>query len=182
MDRDAENQDDCPERDDRKAVETLTFKLIVLGNAIGSDFTARVGRHHDISLSQWRCLIWLAAHPGASGRDTAAGTAMDPMNVSRNLRALETKKLVDRSVDATDAKRWRWQLTSKGRRVYDEIIATAESRDRSLVGLFDKAELGALLDAIDRMKTALTRPRATEQVLSGRGAETSNETPPSDEA
>lgn len=137
------------------AVDTLTFRLIVLGNKIASTFHAEYGRQHGIILSEWRCIIWLAARPGSSGQETSQGTAMDRMSVSRNLRSLEKKGKVQRRADENDAKRWLWTLTPAGRAVYDAIMPHAEKRDRQITSAFNAAELKAFSRAISKATQAL---------------------------
>ena len=137
------------------AVDTLTFRLIVLGNKIASNFAAEYGREHGIILSEWRCIIWLAARPGSSGQETALGTAMDQMNVSRNLRSLETKAMAERRVDENDAKRWLWTLTPAGRADYDAIMPHARKRDRQITCALDAEELKSFSRAISKAMRAL---------------------------
>ncbi|WP_419908281.1 MarR family winged helix-turn-helix transcriptional regulator [Hoeflea sp.] len=137
------------------AVDTLTFRLIVLGNKIASSFNADFGRKHGIILSEWRCIIWLAARPGSSGQETSHGTAMDRMSVSRSLRSLEQKNMVKRRTDENDAKRWLWTLTPAGRAVYDAIMPHAEKRDRLITGAFNAAELKSFSRAISKAMKAL---------------------------
>lgn len=118
-------------RDDR-AIRSMTFQLIVLMNLITRPFNAEHGARHGIALSEWRCVMWLAACPGASGQDTADGIGMDRMSVSRNLRSLEQKGMAHRTGDPRDRKRWNWRLSDKGWAVYDQIWPSAKERDAVL--------------------------------------------------
>lgn len=131
--------------------------MILLGNKIASNFPASVGRAHGIILSEWRCIIWLASNPGTSGQDTAQGTAMDRMSVSRNLRSLEKKKLALREQGSMDAKKWQWHLTPAGRAVYDAIMPEAVKRDRQITGAFSADELAAFQSAITSAINALDK-------------------------
>ncbi len=128
------------ERRDTRAIETLTFRLIVLLNLITKPFNASHGAQHDISLSEWRCIMWLAAHPGSSGQATANGIGLDRMSVSRNLRSLETKGRVSRVADKKDRKRWQWRLTKSGWAIYDAIVPGAILRDQTFTGALNRDE------------------------------------------
>ena len=119
-------------RTDDRAIGSLTFQLIVLMNVITKPFNMVHGARHGIALSEWRCVMWLAANPGASGQDTADGIGMDRMSVSRNLRSLERKKMVVRHEDQKDRKRWNWRLSAAGWAVYDDILPSAMERDALL--------------------------------------------------
>lgn len=128
------------DRTDDRAIESLTFQLIVLMNLITKPFNTVHGARHGISLSEWRCVMWLAAHPGASGQNTADGIGMDRMSVSRNLRSLERKGMVVRTENEQDRKRWNWRLTASGWTVYEGILPSAMERDALLGKDLDPSE------------------------------------------
>ena len=130
----ATNPVHAEDRRDVRAIQSLTFQLIVLMNLITKPFNTVHGARHGVSLSEWRCVMWLAAHPGASGQDTADGIGMDRMSVSRNLRSLESKDMVGRRENEKDRKRWDWRLTPAGWSVYDQIVPSAIERDALLSG------------------------------------------------
>lgn len=133
------------DRVDTQAVDSLAFKLIVLMNLIVKPFQNIHGNEHDISLVEWRCLMWLAARPGSSGAETAMGVGMDRMNVSRSLRSLRDKSYTKRRHDDEDRKKWQWRLTDSGWKVYDRILTSAIQRDEILVQSLDKSEHAAVL-------------------------------------
>jgi len=128
------------ERQDTRAIQTLTFRLIVLLNLITKPFNASHGAQHAISLSQWRCIMWLAAFPGSSGQATATGIGLDRMGVSRSLRSLEAKGHVSRVADKKDRKRWQWRLTEGGWAIYDAIVPGAIMRDQTFTGALNEDE------------------------------------------
>lgn len=150
---------DDTERTDSAAVSTLTFNLIVLMNLVVKPFNAVFGVENDLSLSEWRCMMWLAAHPGASGQDTANGIGMDRMNVSRSLRSMKSKDYTRRLPGVDDKKKWLWFLTDDGWAVYDRIIASAIDRDHTLVKSLDPAEREIVLRFLE---TATAELRALD--------------------
>ena len=143
-----------PRRDPR-GIGSITFNMIVFMNLLTRPFEASVGKRHGITLSEWRCLIWLAAMPGASGQDTARGTGMDRMSVSRNLRALEAKGAVARETDPEDRKRHRWSLTQAGWRIHDDVLPGALERDTALTGDLGAKRTKALMAALIRAQARL---------------------------
>ncbi|MEO0390538.1 MAG: MarR family winged helix-turn-helix transcriptional regulator [Pseudomonadota bacterium] len=123
---------DALQRQDDRAVSSLTFNLIVLMNTLTRPFDANFGERHNISLSEWRCIMWLASKPGASGQETADGIGMDRMTVSRNLRQLEAKALAAHIPDPNDRKRKLWSLQTAGWAIYDDLLPSALSRDATI--------------------------------------------------
>jgi DNA-binding MarR family transcriptional regulator len=139
------------------ATETLTFRLIVLVNELVRPFNAGEGARLGITLSEWRCILWIAAHPGASGEETADGTAMDRMTVSRSLRRLEAGGLASRTPDPADRKRSQWRLTEAGAAVYAALTPRAFARDALIAEGADPETLRAVAAFVD---TAIARLRA----------------------
>jgi DNA-binding MarR family transcriptional regulator len=129
--------------------ETLTFRLIVLVNELVRPFNAGEGARHGITLSDWRCMLWIEAHPGASGEDTAEGTAMDRMTVSRCLRRLLAADLASRATDPADRKRSQWWLTDKGREVHAALMPRAFARDALIAADMDPETLQAVTGFVD---------------------------------
>ncbi|MFN4099211.1 MAG: MarR family winged helix-turn-helix transcriptional regulator [Pararhodobacter sp.] len=138
------------------ATDSLTFRLIVLVNELTRPFNAGEGARHGITLSEWRCILWIAAHPEASGGDTADGTAMDRMTVSRSLRRLESTGLAARTIDPADRKRSCWRLTEKGMGVYAALTPRAFARDALIAQGIDARTLATVTEFVD---TAIARLR-----------------------
>jgi DNA-binding MarR family transcriptional regulator len=139
------------------ATETLTFRLIVLVNELVRPFAAGEGARFGITLSEWRCMIWIEAHPGASGEETAEGTAMDRMTVSRSLRRLLSAGLARRETDPSDRKRSQWWLTEAGREVHAALMPRAYARDAMIAEGLDPETLARVAEFLD---TAIARLRA----------------------
>jgi len=142
-------------RTDAAAVSTLTFKLIVLMNLVVKPFNSTFGVDNNLSLPEWRCMMWLAAHPDASGQDTANGTGMDRMHVSRSLRSMEAKDYTTRHPGRDDRKKWEWSLTPGGWEVYDRIIASALDRDGVLTQSLDADERALVSRFLDSATATL---------------------------
>ncbi len=143
------------DRQDDRAIRSLTFELIVLMNLITKPFNAVHGARHGVALSEWRCIMWLAAYPGASGQSTADGIGMDRMSVSRNLRSLEQKGLAHRTEDPDDRKRWNWRLSDQGWSVYDQIRPAALERDALLEANLSPANREAVAHFLSSARAVL---------------------------
>ena len=60
----------------------------VFSNLIGQAFYGSLEVRHHLSVHQWRILLTLAHHPGATAVDIIARWALQPMSVSRAIREL----------------------------------------------------------------------------------------------
>ena len=147
----ARNDRGLEERSERAISETLVFRMIVAMNLIMKPFIEVHGKTWDLSLSEWRCILWLAAAPRASGEDVARGTGMDRMTVSRTLRRLERDGRASRSTDPRNRRRSEWRLTKTGWAIYDGIVPSALERDRSITRAMTREERKLLKRSLDRM-------------------------------
>ena len=80
---------------------------------------ARSRARHHLSVQQWRILLTLAHHPGATAVEIIARWALQPMSVSRAIRELEQRGLIIRRIGPNDRRSQELFLTRKGQRVYE---------------------------------------------------------------
>jgi DNA-binding MarR family transcriptional regulator len=67
-------------------------------NLIGRAFYGPLEVRHHLSVHQWRILLTLAHHPGATAVDIIARWALQPMSVSRAIRELAQCGLIVRRI------------------------------------------------------------------------------------
>jgi DNA-binding MarR family transcriptional regulator len=76
-------------------------------------------------------LVWLRAQGPVSQRQLADHAATDPMMTSQVLRALERRKLVERTPHPDDARARALTATAAGRRLANEAVVVVEACDRA---------------------------------------------------
>ena len=143
-------------RSDRRLIDGILFQVLLAANLTAQPFTVVVGRPHRLTLASWRCMIALAAMPGACGEDVVGLTGLDKMSVSRGLRGLLKASRAQRVEDPEGAHRWLWQLTPKGWALYDAILPMAQRRERDAVSGLGAAATKALKTGLQSVVTRLT--------------------------
>ena len=78
--------------------------------------------------------------------------AMDKVSVSRAVRSLEERGLVERENHAADRRSRMLHLTADGRRVYDEIAPVALAQEAALLAEFSDTEIEILAGLLDRLR------------------------------
>lgn len=137
-------------RRDARITGTVSFQLLTAVNRLTRPFHALYGKRFGVGLSEWRCMMALAAAPGASGEDVAETMGMDRMTVSRTLRRLEAGGHALRGPDPAHGRRNRWRLTERGWSVVDAVLPEALERDRTLFGDASPDERAALTRLLSR--------------------------------
>jgi DNA-binding MarR family transcriptional regulator len=116
----------------------------------GSTLTERVGRAllraHDLPLSWFEVMLWLAAQRDPVPVSALGGkTMLSRSQVSRVLDALHARGLVSRTPSAADARSVEIALTDRGRKAFDEANATRRAcLAPAFTEVLDEAELAAL--------------------------------------
>jgi DNA-binding MarR family transcriptional regulator len=135
---------------------SLFFKLVRVVNLTARPFVETLSRTHQLSLNEWRTMVVLASHPGATASDVVLSTGLDKMSVSRAIAALSRHGRLHKRPDAADARRTLLWLSDEGRRVFRTVGTPAKRREAQLFGGIDAAELARFGHTIDRLLAALS--------------------------
>jgi DNA-binding MarR family transcriptional regulator len=103
----------------------LPYRLSVLANTMSVAIATAYAERFGLSIPEWRVMAVLAQEPGLSAAEVATRTAMDKVAVSRAVASLVRARRIERSTQATDRRRSRLQLTTKGQAVYREVVPFA---------------------------------------------------------
>ncbi len=136
----------------------LPYRLSVLANTMSVAIATAYAERFGLSIPEWRVMAVLAQEPGLSAAQVAVRTAMDKVAVSRAVASLARARRVERTLEQSDRRRSRLQLTPKGLAVYREVVPFALAyEDAVLRGLPARArqKLDALLDDLLRRARTL---------------------------
>jgi DNA-binding MarR family transcriptional regulator len=124
-------------------------------------FIADLGQEHDLSMSEFFTLMHLAETPGKRLRmgDVAAATALSLGAVTRVVKLLEAKGLVERRPSATDGRVHEAVLTRAGRRRLDAALpAHLASVRRRIFDKLDGIDVSMCTTALSRMSEEEPQP------------------------
>jgi DNA-binding MarR family transcriptional regulator len=136
---------------------SLFFKLVRVVNLTARPFVETLSLSHKLSLNEWRAMVVLASHPGATASDIAEHTGLDKMSVSRALQGLSKGKRVRKQLDPSDARRTQLWLTTSGQALFESIGVLAAAREAALFKGISAAEQRAMAKTIDRLAAALEK-------------------------
>lgn len=150
--------------------EYLPYRLSLLSNTVSQGIAHRYQQDHDISVTEWRIIVMLGRFPGLTASEVVERTAMDKVAISRAVRTLEEKGLVQRQTDKNDRRRLRLYLTrGRGKRVVESIVPRAAAYETELLNALDageRASLDALLDKLQVSAESLRDRLTSFQSLS----------------
>ncbi len=106
----------------------------------------------NISFEQWLVLRAIAENPGVIQKDVAENLSKEPASISRMLKKLQTKNLVQFKKDVEDKKSNRLYLAPDG---YEFIKQGSRLMDKGFKGFFGnmhEKEMHLLIDIMKRLK------------------------------
>jgi len=108
-----------------------------------------------ISNTELRLLSTLENEESLAMVEIARRALVDQAWVSRSVRALESKKLVERRADREDSRSIRVSLTNKGRQLLEESRPYAQWSEECLLKGIDARKLKELLDQLETNTQAM---------------------------
>ena len=135
---------------------SLPMELLKAREAAMSRFRPML-RRHGLTEQQWRVIRALAANQQIDASELAKRSFLLAPSLTRILRFLEREKLLKRSSDASDQRRYVFVLTAKGRQVYDEVGPDSELLYTEIEHQFGANKLETLYELLAEFYTALSK-------------------------
>jgi DNA-binding MarR family transcriptional regulator len=123
----------------------------VVSNLIGRAYDGEIAARWGLGLPEWRIVLTLMHHPGATASEITNLWGMEKMAVSRAARRLERDGRVRRTVNKGDRRRYTLDLTAAGKKLYAQVEPGATARYRAIVDVLDPAERAALHKALTKL-------------------------------
>lgn len=145
-----------PDPDQGPARKTLSHSrspLVLLGMASNKYvrtsariFTERYG----LGIMDWRMLVTLTRHPGATVTLSSRLMGIDKAAVSRSLTRLEEKGWVVPTQLGRGERRKSWKLSEQGKLLHEEVLSLSMQLHRSVLDGFTPQEIGVLNGLLKR--------------------------------
>ncbi len=130
----------------------LPYRLSVLTNTVSEGLARRYRDLHPLSVTEWRIMAVLGRFPGLVASEVCQRTAMDKVAISRGVRSLMERGLLERRQDRSDRRRRRLYIApGHGDRVLREVVPVAQHYERQLLESLDADEFEALSAIITKL-------------------------------
>ena len=132
----------------------LPYQLNVLASRVSNELAQVYAARFGLSVAEWRVIAHLAHNREVSVRDIQRRVDMDKSKVSRAATHLEETGLIKKRVNAQDRRLIKLVLTSKGERVFEQIVPLALDYQAQLLAKLSAAEASAFRAMVDRLLAA----------------------------
>ncbi|WP_265571481.1 MarR family winged helix-turn-helix transcriptional regulator [Sphingomicrobium nitratireducens] len=122
----------------------LPYQLVLLADLVSRRIATVVKRREGLNLSHWRVMAAVAEVPGRTAREVVAVTPMDKGIVSRAVKSLIEKGLVERRASDSDGRLGHLHLTTRGEAAYASIAADILDVEADMVRGLEAGDRAAL--------------------------------------
>ncbi len=130
----------------------LPYRLAVSATLASRALARIYGHHFGITIPQWRVVAILGQFERLTARDIGELSHMHKTKVSRAVRELGSRGLVERIPNRDDMREAFVSLSPPGRRIYDQVVPMALAFENRLLDDIPVAEM----QAFERVLSILT--------------------------
>lgn len=133
----------------------LPYQLSLLSNTVSQGISVAYRTVYGLSVTEWRVIAILGRYPGLTASEIMQRAAMDKVAVSRAVRKLQNKQLVEKGSHEQDRRRIPLTLTQKaGRDLFNAVVPKALEYEQALLSELDTTELEQFQDYLKRLQCA----------------------------
>jgi DNA-binding MarR family transcriptional regulator len=132
-----------------------TYFLHLVSNKLSSGASRLYLSKFDIGVIEWRVMGMVAVEPGITSNRICQMIGFDKAAISRATRTLETKGYLRIIAAPDDQRRRTLDMTARGLKLHDQILAIALERERRLLSGLSEQEVDVLLDLLARIAEQL---------------------------
>lgn len=135
----------------------LPYRLSVVSNLVSQGIATTYQNSHDLTVTEWRIIAVLGRFPGIAAAAVVERTAMDKVAVSRAVRRLLERALIERCANDSDRRCLDLYLSDKGRKIYDQVAPAALEFERRLLEALSNDEQAALEKMLEKLGHAAVK-------------------------
>jgi DNA-binding MarR family transcriptional regulator len=134
----------------------VPYRIAVLARGVSVSLGKKY-RDLDITIPEWRLIAHLAEVGSCSSGEICARTAMDKAKVNRAVMRLVAAGLILAGTSSRDRRVNTLKLTSRGQRIYEQIVPMALDHEKSLLDPLSETELKELVRILGKLQSQVDR-------------------------
>jgi homoprotocatechuate degradation regulator HpaR len=146
----------------REFSRSLPMSLLRAREAVMRQFRPSL-RRHDLTEQQWRILRALAAIDAIEVTELARTAFLLGPSLSRILRDLDARGLIERKTAATDLRRGVISISDKGVRLMEVVAPSSEAIYAAITRRFGAKKLAELQDMLGALEASLAGKEFSEE-------------------
>jgi DNA-binding MarR family transcriptional regulator len=128
------------------------YLVRVYYRAVSDSVSHIYGSIYDLSVSEWRVMATLGSVRVLSAGEIVEQSSMTKVNVSRAVKSLEKSGLLKRNINNNDKRRVALKLTSRGEKVFCELLPLISALEKDLLHGLTKKEVKLLISMMSKIR------------------------------
>lgn len=133
----------------------LPYRCTNLAEKISVSLSRIYVEKFGITISEWRVIATLGEYSELTSKQLSRHTNMDKVRVSRAVKALHARRLLDRRACVRDSRASMLSLSPGGRELYGQLVPQALSWERALVGSLSDEERRTFFRVLAKLESSL---------------------------
>jgi DNA-binding MarR family transcriptional regulator len=135
-----------------KLADYMPYRLSVAAHAVSTLIGAGYEARFQLPIPQWRVLAIVAEKLVMRQQDLVSQSTMDKQTVSRAVRALQRRGMLQRLADRNDGRAYVLRLSVRGQRLYARVSPLAVAYERQLLRALPRNARAATLRALRQLQ------------------------------
>ena len=127
------------------------YRLAVLSHEVSKAFAPLYQQRFELTRQEWLVLAALGEHANMSCKEITEYSTLEKMQVSRAIKSMIKKSLVEHIDSKQDRREKRVKLSRNGAQVYQEIVPLALAREEFILSSLSAKEIKLFDNVIDRL-------------------------------
>jgi len=129
--------------------------LVSISDRLTSTSSKIYRKHFRVGITEWRIMARLAIEPWSTPQAIGQLIGLDKAAVSRSVRAMEERLLVEVRSHPSDNRSYLLALTGPGRQLHNRILRVAFEREERLLSCLTGRERDQFIDMLNRLQHCL---------------------------
>lgn len=129
----------------------LSFRINYLANHFNGPVYAQIERRHGLLRPEFIALYSVALQDGVAAKSIVTSSGFPKNTISRAIRKLLSRRLVQRATDNEDRRSFELRLTPAGRRIVEDVVPLIVARENIMLSALSAKERVGLSDLLTRM-------------------------------
>ncbi len=129
--------------------------LVKISDRLTSGSSRTYRQNFRVGITEWRIMARLAIEPWSPPQAIGQLVGLDKAAVSRSIRVLERRMLVEVRPHPSDNRSYVLALTQTGRRLHNRILRVALEREERLLSCLTMQERDQFIDMLNRLQRRL---------------------------
>lgn len=130
----------------------VTFRIARVQNALNAHAIATLAAHCDLTLTEWRMLASVEYRSKTTAAEIVRHTQIDKGQVSRAIKLLRERGLLDVVENDIDHRRQTLSLSQQGRETFEKIVVVMRKRQATLTENISEDDLKTVFSVLDRLE------------------------------